>query len=702
MLSLDQIPGNGQDTPVPTQPEVNPPDPDTSAPNLSPMLVEQTVPPGDSMTTASGLGPGAIPGLPVIPITSTVTQNGSHHHTYSFAGVMDGLKEVCSIMMTRFQRACLDVEAIVHRSLEGATQLNRNLTKAATQDLDTWASALRPVLDSAGVSDTDMEARWGLARKTGWEISNWILSLLNPVVGDQPALGEPVKTALLESFKVANAQCSHSWEEVADWIPDIMTRHVLVDQAQIFLTAVHQLLCTQCQAITTMVAAQTGPPVHLGMYNWGTQAFLTWLLAQAILALGSLEHAMPVHPSSGTRPTPQPQKEWSSQAALADTAIYMPLPPHGSVMVPEDQFPSSSIRGSSSLPICLGNETDSGISSVGHSTPVTSKGQSTSVKSKGINRQHLTSTPKSQLKLFQVACQLTAELSTKWQGTPHGAHVHQDCGGCAQTGLGEGLWGWQTSGKVQNASLDSSLVIIDDHTQLSTKHLMERDDPTWNRSTFSSGQDILSVHDSSDIEMTSTIGPLEHHSEDRAMDSGSEGEGRHSASNPGSDGHPHSNQESDSGNEDSQSESDNESSSDSKDSDDKDDFGDMFSAKKTCKPVKKKQELHAQSSSCSQSWESEPHKRTLMPSLENEPNPDKPERKKKKPSSGKSGTPKGPSHLNPEVVDKMAQQVGEDLIQNLQEKDNQDRQSWPKKPKKDSNREAEKAAREKEQEEQRR
>ena len=37
-LSFDQVPVNGQDTPVPTQPEVNPPDPGTSAPDPPPML----------------------------------------------------------------------------------------------------------------------------------------------------------------------------------------------------------------------------------------------------------------------------------------------------------------------------------------------------------------------------------------------------------------------------------------------------------------------------------------------------------------------------------------------------------------------------------------------------------------------------------------------------------------------------------------
>ena len=104
----------------------------------------------------------------------------------------------------------------MHWSLEGATQLNRRLAETASQDLNTWASALQPVLDSAGLSDADMEARRGLAQKTGREVSNWILSLPHPVTGNPHILGEPVKSALLESFVVANAQCSCSWEEVAD------------------------------------------------------------------------------------------------------------------------------------------------------------------------------------------------------------------------------------------------------------------------------------------------------------------------------------------------------------------------------------------------------------------------------------------------------------------------------------------------------
>ena len=53
---------------------------------------------------------------------------------------------------------------------------------------------------------------------------------------------------------------------------------------------------------------------------------------------------------------------------------------------------------------------------------------------------------------------------------------------------------------------------------------MERDDPTWNCSVFSGREDILSVNDSFDIEMTSVVDVLAHPSGDSAPVTGSEEE----------------------------------------------------------------------------------------------------------------------------------------------------------------------------------
>ena len=212
---------------------------------------------------------------------------------------------------------------------------------------------------------------------------------------------------------------------------------------------------------------------------------------------------------------------------------------------------------------------------------------STPVKPRGLD-QHLTSTPKTQPKL-QAAHQLTAELSVKWQGAPHGTHV-QDHEGSAQKGWGGGFWGWQAPGKIHNASSDSSVVSLDDHTQLSTKLLMERDDPILNHGVFSGGEDILSVNDSSDIEMTSIVDVPGHPFGDSAPVTGSEDEGKMPANDPGSGGHPDSYLEYDSRNEDSPSGSNSGSSSDSPGSNDDDEFSGMFSPRGTLQPIKRKHE----------------------------------------------------------------------------------------------------------------
>ena len=294
ILSDDQLPDNGQDNPVPPQPDANNPDPHASALDSLPQLVHppglpSPTPPDGPAAATPGLLPGVSPGQDPVtgfphvpagdqfmtPLTHTATHAMGNPHAYSFTSIIEGLKEVCSLMTTRFQRACLDVEAIVQKTLEGAMWPNHDFTVAAAQDLDKWAAALRPVLDNAGVSDSDMEARQRHIRQTGREVSNWILSLPNPMFVGLPTQGELVRAALLESFAVVNMRCSSSWKEVADWIPDNMARHVLAGQAQVFLNVVYQLLCIQYQAITTMVVAQTGPPVRSRMHNWATQASLT-------------------------------------------------------------------------------------------------------------------------------------------------------------------------------------------------------------------------------------------------------------------------------------------------------------------------------------------------------------------------------------------------------------------------------------------
>ena len=135
--SCDQLPDNGQDNLVPPQLDVSTPDPDASASDLLPKLVHQTglpslTPPDGSAVAVPRLllaaPPGQDPdtGFPHVPardqfvtqMTQTIAHTRGNPHANSFPGIMEGLKEVCGMMKTRFQHACLHIETIVPKTFK--------------------------------------------------------------------------------------------------------------------------------------------------------------------------------------------------------------------------------------------------------------------------------------------------------------------------------------------------------------------------------------------------------------------------------------------------------------------------------------------------------------------------------------------------------------------------------------------------------
>ena len=125
------------------------------------------------------------------------------------------------------------------------------------------------------------------------------------------------------------------------------------------------LVSTQQQRITSMVVAQAGVPIHLGVHSWAAQASMTWLFTQVIPGLDSLSGLSSTNTTAsiGTQ-TPQP-------AVPTEQVEYVAIPPDGSTMVKTSLFPGKQVRCDDSVaqPIYLGNDTDSGISCIDQSTP---------------------------------------------------------------------------------------------------------------------------------------------------------------------------------------------------------------------------------------------------------------------------------------------------------------------------------------------
>ena len=291
------------------------PGPNTTASALAPTEMDQTAtaPPGfhqqpvvpiPSLTQVVPLGVDPDEGtlqahigdrsMADLTQSLAMTQAGGNPHAGAFSGIMEGLKEACGLMTKGFQQACLDVEVVVQKTLEDATEHNQAFTAKAAQDLDLWTAALWLVLDSDRVSDAEMETWQKHAQQTRQVVSDRILGHSWQVAKSHLVNGGPVRVALLQSFAWVKRQCVDTWDKVANWVLEILAQHVLVGQVGVFLAALYQLMCTQQQGITSMVVAQARVLVHLGLHSWATQALLTQLFAQVIPGLGSLTHLNPV------------------------------------------------------------------------------------------------------------------------------------------------------------------------------------------------------------------------------------------------------------------------------------------------------------------------------------------------------------------------------------------------------------------------
>ena len=272
-----------------------------------------------------------------------------------------------------------------------------------------------------------METWWAHARHTGQVVSDRILTQSQEVAQNQFPEKGLVWMALLQSFARVEEQCAHTLEKDVNQVPEIMAQHIAEDQVGVFLAALYHLICTEQQGIASMVVTQAGVPLHLGVHTWAAMASMTQLFTQVIPGLGSLHRHTP---ATITRSTAVPEK-----------IEYMPLPQEGSTMVPARLFPRKQVcrDGMATHPFYLGNDTDSGISSIIHSILV-----KTPVKTLGSQCQPFASTPKTKPKLLVMAQQKRSELVALKQGAPHGAHVqpfvHQVSRACP---FGSELHNWK-------------------------------------------------------------------------------------------------------------------------------------------------------------------------------------------------------------------------------------------------------------------
>ena len=228
--------------------------------------------------------PGKAAGLPThianrsmtyLAQSLAVSGTGGNPDIGAFSGVMTALRKACGLMSEGFQEECLYVEVVVQTTLAEAMAHDWAFAAKAAKDLDLWTSALQPLFDTNAVPEAEMETHRAHAQSTRQVISYRIWTWSREVAKNKFPDGGPIQTALLQSFAKVEERCMRTLEIVADQVPEIMAIHVPEGQVGVFLAALYQLICKQQQGITSIVVAQASVPVHLGVNNWATTAWMT-------------------------------------------------------------------------------------------------------------------------------------------------------------------------------------------------------------------------------------------------------------------------------------------------------------------------------------------------------------------------------------------------------------------------------------------
>ena len=285
-----------------------------------------------------------------------------------------------------------------------------------------------------------------------------------------------------------------------------------------------------------------------------------------------------------------------------------------------------------------------------------------------------------------MAQQHQDELAAKQQGAPHGTHIRPMVQQAAQTQPPGPELHSQMQGANPGHTGNSSFVSIEEHSEFTMAALMKRDalhpvDPD---------EDIVSIRDSSDIEMVPTH---EYDLETKNSSPDSSAENSHHPSDSSNmefnqdrgSGH-HSDLDSDQGSDlgsalGSDAGSDSDNGGDPESSDNGGDFSDMFIVKKECPSSSKRPQSRPSSNSRSRSWETENQKRRHVPSPENASNSGKPDPKKKK--SDWKETPSKTTPKKESAQDEVTRRVREEVVQKFwEEEENRERESRPKKSKK--------------------
>ena len=193
---------------------------------------------------------------------ATDTEEDTVQHLENYTGLLTGLQNLVVTMVSRYEAATEDIQALVASTLDVATQRDCAFVAGASQALANWMEKYQHAMSQGeNRSLHDQLAHWDQVRKARITLSQKITSLTTDYE-PSTASSEIFWTLLPDCFCRIRAQTEATFNKLNANLPSLLCRFITPDQAGQMLSAIFTCMCNYNTEICGMAMAQTVVPVY--------------------------------------------------------------------------------------------------------------------------------------------------------------------------------------------------------------------------------------------------------------------------------------------------------------------------------------------------------------------------------------------------------------------------------------------------------
>ena len=187
----------------------------------------------------------------------------------AFQLIMQGFRATTHTLSNGYQQACKEVQTIVRRSLKKSTAIDRTFVWGASAAICQWVKAIQPAMDCMGESLEEQSCLLQAAWQAGKEAMEDIVALLP--VEESPYLTPvmPKEDILTPALQASRTRMEKAIEAINVQLSALVHRHVLLQQAGVFLASLLQVMCSYRQEMDDMATSQVILPSQIMPNLWG-------------------------------------------------------------------------------------------------------------------------------------------------------------------------------------------------------------------------------------------------------------------------------------------------------------------------------------------------------------------------------------------------------------------------------------------------